>query len=77
MCVCGAQGQNPIKEPDKRLAGKKLGSRVGEKAEHAKLVSFVIKKIINVLCATTGKKLMLKKNTHTHVCILYIIIMYI
>jgi hypothetical protein len=44
--------------------------RIGEKAEHAKLVSFVIKKIINVLCATTGKKpAMLKKHTRVYIII--------
>lgn len=55
-----------LKNRTKGLAGKKLGLRVGEKAEHAKLVSFVIKKIINVLCATTGEKPMLK-NTHAYI----------
>lgn len=60
------RGRILLKNRTKGLAGKKLGLRVGEKAEHAKLVSFVIKKIINVLCATTGEKPMLKKHTRVY-----------
>lgn len=74
VCLCDTYsytymavgGRILLKNRTKGLAGKKFGLRDGEKAEHAKLVSFVIKKIINVLCATTGKNPMVKKYTHTH-----------